>query len=60
MDSYPILIDDVRCSTSSFLVILQCQHSFVVDQNCVNGRDDVSVHCSKYIHDTMQICDMNL
>ena len=44
-DSYSHVIDDVDCSTSSYLVILQCLHSFSIDIGCVNGRDDASVTC---------------
>ena len=44
-DSYSIILDDVNCSTSNYLVILQCSYSTTIDSNCVNGRDDASVTC---------------
>ena len=49
IDSYPIILDDVTCSTSNYLVILQCSFSTVIESNCVNGRDDVSVTCCEFI-----------
>ena len=48
LDSFPILVDDVDCSTSSYLVILQCSHSLIRDSNCIHGSDDVSVTCCEF------------
>ena len=56
-DSFPILVDDVDCSTTSFLVILQCTHNFVIGSDCVNGRDDASVSCCESNWNTVMISD---
>ena len=42
--SYPIYLDDVRCSGSE-ANILACPHSRLGDHNCFHG-DDVGVACS--------------
>ena len=44
-DSYSIRLDNVDCSTSNYLVILQCSFNTFITSNCVNGRDDASVTC---------------
>ena len=48
-DTYPIQLDDVSCSTNTYLVILQCSYSTIITSNCVNGRDDASVICCEWL-----------
>ena len=43
--SYPITLDNVDCSTSNYLTILQCRWSTIISSSCVHGKDDVSVTC---------------
>ena len=45
---FPIVLDDVDCSSSTYLTILQCRYSTFIDSNCDRGVDDVSVICCKY------------
>ena len=45
VDPYNIILDNVDCSTSSYLVILQCSFSTSIHSNCISGRDDASVTC---------------
>lgn len=44
-DLVPIVLDEVDCSTSGYLAILQCSYSSFIGSNCVNGVNDVSVTC---------------
>ena len=44
-DPYPIILNDVDCSSSEYLVILQCSFSTSIGSNCLKGRDEVSVTC---------------
>ena len=45
MDYHVTLFDDIQCSSSNLLVLLQCVHSTIIDASCTDG-DDVSVNCS--------------
>ena len=54
-DYSPITLDNVHCSSSEYLVILQCSFSTSIDFNCVNGRDDVSVTCCEFIFNNAKI-----
>ena len=42
--SYNFLMSHVDCSTSNYLVILQCSYSFFTG-SCERNRDEVSVTC---------------
>ena len=46
---YPIILDNVDCSTSNYLTILQCGHSTFISSSCDHGSDDVSVTCCKLL-----------
>ena len=46
--NFPIVLDDVDCSTNTYLTILQCRYSTFIDSNCDRGVDDVSVTCCTY------------
>ena len=44
-DFYSIILAEVDCSTSNYLVILQCSFVTYISTLCRNGRDDASVTC---------------
>ena len=48
---YPIILDNVDCSTSSYLTILQCSYSTIISSSCVHGSNDVSVTCCELLTD---------
>ena len=43
-DTSPTVLSSVDCSTSSYLVILQCSYDSTPPSSCTNS-DDVSVNC---------------
>ena len=48
--NFPIVLDDVDCSNSTYLTILQCEYSTLIDSNCDRELDDVTVFSAcKYI-----------
>ena len=47
---YSFLMSDVSCSTSNYLVILQCSHSSSTG-TCERNRDEVSVACCESFSD---------
>ena len=58
-DSYSIILDDVDCSTSNYLVILQCSFSTYIDYNCINGLDDdASVTCCEISNNLQHVLSM--
>ena len=48
---YPITLDNVYCSTSNYLTILQCNYSTIISSSCDHGMDDVSVTCCELLTD---------
>ena len=46
---YPIILDNVDCSTPNYLTILQCDYSSIISFNCDHGSDDVSVTCCELL-----------
>ena len=48
---YPITLDNVDCSTSNYLTILQCGYSTFISSSCDHGMDDVSVTCCELLTD---------
>ena len=48
-DSRNFVLDDVSCSTSSYLTILQCSYSSYIDSICTEDYDDVTVSCCKRV-----------
>ena len=50
---YPITLDNVDCSTSNYLTILQCHYSTFISSNCNHRSDDVSVTCCKLLTDNL-------
>ena len=45
-DYYGMKIDDVTCSSSSYLSIAQCTFSTIIDSGCTNSYD-ATVYCCK-------------
>ena len=43
-NDYDFLMSEVSCSTSDYLVILQCSYSSITE-SCERNRDEVSVFC---------------
>ena len=47
-DYYGMKIDDVSCSSSSYLSIAQCSFSTYIDSGCTNSDSyDATVYCCK-------------
>ena len=46
-DYSPFVLDEVDCSDSSYLVLLQCSYSTIIDSSCIEDYDDVTVSCCK-------------
>ena len=46
-DSSSFLMSNVDCSTSDYLVILQCSYYSYVPSSCEQNSDEVSVNCCK-------------
>ena len=47
-DYYGMKIDDVSCSSSSYLSIAQCSFSTYIDSGCNNSNSyDATVYCCK-------------
>ena len=46
-DINPVLIEDVDCSSSSYLVLLQCSYSTLISSYCNDNDHDVYVVCCK-------------
>ena len=44
-----MLLEDVDCSSSSYLVLLQCSYSTVISSYCNDNTRDAFVACCKYI-----------
>ena len=57
--TFQIVLDDVDCSSSTYLTILQCRYSTYIDSNCDRGVDDVSVICCKH-NRVFKICSCPL
>ena len=53
---YPIILDNVNCSTPNYLTILQCDYSTNISSVCVHGSDDVSVTCCELLTDNYLNC----
>ena len=43
----PVLLEDVDCSSSDYLVLLQCSYSTVISSYCNDDYRDVFVVCCK-------------
>ena len=46
-DNNSMILDDVNCPHNSYLTILQCSYSTVIDSGCTNSYD-ATVHCCKF------------
>ena len=46
-DINPVLLEDVDCSSSSYLVLLQCSYSTLISSYCNDNDRDVFVVCCK-------------
>ena len=53
---YPIILDNVNCSTPNYLTILQCDYNTNISSSCVHGSDDVSVTCCELLTDNYLNC----
>ena len=52
-DNLPQVLSEVYCSTSDFLVILQCSYSEYVHPSSCRPSDDLSVICCEFIIGTL-------
>ena len=46
LDSRSTVLDDISCSSSYFLTLLQCSFSIIINSLCLNN-EDISVTCCK-------------
>ena len=46
-DTNPVLLEDVYCSTSNYLVLLQCSYSYQYSSYCNDHSRDAFVVCCK-------------
>ena len=46
-DTAAILLEDVDCSTSSYLVLLQCSYNYQYSSYCIDDSRDAFVVCCK-------------
>ena len=46
-DTNPVLLEDVDCSTSNYLVLLQCSYSYRYSSYCNDHSRDAFVVCCK-------------
>ena len=53
---YPIILDNVNCSTPNYLTILQCDYNTNISSSCDHGSDDVSVTCCELLTDNYLNC----
>ena len=45
---FTYVLDNVDCTSSRYLVILQCGYSTSISSGCTHNFDEVSVTCCKY------------
>ena len=47
-DNNSVILDDVNCPHNSYLTILQCSYSTIIDSGCINlNIYDATVYCCK-------------
>ena len=54
-DTRSTLLDNVDCSSSSYLVLLQCSYSTVISSLCVSNYYDAYVSCCKLFINSITI-----